>query len=695
MNKRVMFTAALCMLLFSANAQKRAFTIEDLYKVKGISSVSLSPDGKTICYTSSSSDLKNQKAASDIFIMNSDGSHVKALTEDGMSSSAVWSKDGKSIYFTNYEKGVAQVYRMDLTTCKREQVTNYGLGIDNPVISPDERYIAFTADVYPDLGADAKANKARMKKKAKGPVQAHLADKLLYRHWTTYTDGRCQHLILFDTQKKTYTDLTPGNYTLIFSTGGGVIYNFSPDSKEICFVSNHDEHQEASTNADLWTVSVEGGEPVCLTAENKAWDGNPTYSPDGKYIAYRLQQVPGYESDRFRLAIYDRAAKKSTVLTENFDNWVDGYKWSPDSKSIYFLGEVQGAQPLYKLDIAKKTISPVIAGKAISEFDFDSKGMVYYTYSTTGKPSALYRQQMKKWNATPVASGKEQQITFLNQKLEDEVDIRPSESIWVDGAAGDKVQVFIVKPHDFDPAKKYPLIINVHGGPQMQWMNSFRGDWQVYPGAGYVVAYPNPHGSTGYGQAFTRAISGDWGGKVFEDIMKVTDKLATLEYVDSARIGAMGWSYGGYMMNWLQGHTKRYKCLASMMGVYDLRSMWGSTEEVWFPNFELQGQPYNSDLYEKWSPSSYIKNFATPTLVMTGELDYRVPYTQSLQYFTALQTLNIPSRLIVLKYDGHWPSNLKSMPLYYNAHLDWFHRYLGGAPAPWDTEKMINNEIEY
>ena len=477
--------------------------------------------------------------------------------------------------------------------------------------------------------------------------------------------------------------------------GGGIAYDFSPDSKEICFVSNHDEHQEARTNADLWTVSVNGGEPVCITKENKAWDGTPTYSPDGKYIAYRLQQVPGYESDRFRLAIYDRAARKSTILTEKFDNWVDDYKWAPDSKSIFFLGEVRGAQPLYKLDIARKTISPVVTGKAISEFDFDNKGMVYYTYSTTGKPSALYRQQMKKWNGTPVARGKEQQITFLNQKLEDEVDIRPSESIWVEGAGGDKVQVFIVKPHNFDASKKYPLIINVHGGPQMQWMNSFRGDWQVYPAAGYVVAYPNPHGSTGDGQAFTRAISGDWGGKVFEDVMKVTDKLATLEYVDSTRMGAMGWSYGGYMMNWLQGHTKRFKCLASMMGVYDLRSMWGSTEEVWFPNFELEGQPYNSDLYEKWSPSSYIKNFSTPTLVMTGELDYRVPYTQSLQYFTALQTLNIPSRLIVLKYDGHWPSNLKSMPLYYNAHLDWFHRYLGGAPAPWDTEKMVNNEIEY
>lgn len=690
-----MFSAALVMALLSANAQKRAFTIEDLYKVKGVYSVSLSPDGKTICYTSSSSDLKNQKSSSDIYIMNADGSHAKAFTEDGKSSSAVWSKDGKSIFFTNYEKGTAQIYRMNLATCEAEQVTDYELGIDNPVISPDERYIAFTAEVYPDLGADAKANIARMEKKEQGPVQAHIADKLLYRHWTSYSDGRCSHLILFDTQTKTYRDLTPGNYSLIFMAGGGIAYDFSPDSKEICFVSNHDEHQEASTNADLWTVSVNGGEPVCITKENKAWDGTPTYSPDGKYIAYRLQQVPGYESDRFRLAIYDRAARKSTILTEKFDNWVDDYKWAPDSKSIYFLGEVRGAQPLYKLDIARKTISPVVTGKAISEFDFDNKGMVYYTYSTTGKPSALYRQQMKKWNGTPVARGKEQQITFLNQKLEDEVDIRPSESIWVDGVGGDKVQVFIVKPHNFDASKKYPLIINVHGGPQMQWMNSFRGDWQVYPAAGYVVAYPNPHGSTGYGQAFTRAISGDWGGKVFEDVMKVTDKLATLEYVDSTRMGAMGWSYGGYMMNWLQGHTKRFKCLASMMGVYDLRSMWGSTEEVWFPNFELEGQPYNSDLYEKWSPSSYIKNFSTPTLVMTGELDYRVPYTQSLQYFTALQTLNIPSRLIVLKYDGHWPSNLKSMPLYYNAHLDWFHRYLGGAPAPWDTEKMVNNEIEY
>lgn len=292
-------------------------------------------------------------------------------------------------------------------------------------------------------------------------------------------------------------------------------------------------------------------------------------------------------------------------------------------------------------------------------------------------------------------NAKEEQLTFLNKELEAEVDIRPSETMWIKGAGGDSVEIFIVKPHNFDASKKYPLVINVHGGPQMQWMDSFRGDWQVYPGAGYVVAYPNPHGSTGYGQAFTRAISGDWGGKPYEDVILAAEALAQLPYVDAERMGAMGWSYGGYFMNWLQGQKHPFKCLASMMGLYDLPSMWGTTEELWFPNFDLQGQPWNSELYKKFSPSQYVKNFKTPTLIITGERDYRVSYTQSLQYFSVLQTLGIPSRLIVFKNDGHWPSTLNSMPVYYNAHLEWFNKYLGGAPAPWSTEDMINNRVEY
>jgi dipeptidyl aminopeptidase/acylaminoacyl peptidase len=264
--------------------------------------------------------------------------------------------------------------------------------------------------------------------------------------------------------------------------------------------------------------------------------------------------------------------------------------------------------------------------------------------------------------------------------------------MWISSPTGAKIHTFIVKPHNFDPAKKYPLILNVHGGPQSQWADAFRGDWQVYPGSGYIVAFPNPHGSTGYGQEFTAEISKDFGGKVYEDVMAVADSLEKISWVDASRMGAMGWSYGGYMMMWLEGHTSRFKAIVSMMGLYDLPAFHGATEELWFPEWDLNGLPSTSEHYIKFSPNHFTENFKTPCLVITGEKDYRVPYTQSLEFFTDLQQMNVPSRLIVFPNDGHWPSGIKSMPLYYNAHLDWFHTYLGGDPAPYDNLKIIRNQ---
>jgi dipeptidyl aminopeptidase/acylaminoacyl peptidase len=667
-------------------AQKRAFTIADLFSVQYVSSPSVSPDGTSIVFSKSSTDLKKSQSASDIYVMKNDGSAVHQITKDGKSFDPCWGDDGKSVYYQSSTSGTSQVYKYTLANDKSEKLTDFSMGVNSPVVSPNNRYIAFYAEVYPECGADSKANKEMDSLASHGPVQAYMADKLLFRHWTDYAAGKCSHIIIYDMISKSYKDLTPGNFVSpIFMLGGGIGYAFSPDSKELCYVSNHTDHPEANTNADLFVVPVEGGTAINITQANEAWDGSPVYSPDGKYIAYRKQLVPGYESDRFRLALYDRTKHETQIITDKLDSWVDETKWDERAKTIYFTCQMEGYEPIYKIDIATKKITPVVEGKAVGTFDIDKKGSIYYTFSTTAKPTALYKQSL---------TGKGfKQLTFYNKNLEDSVDIRPSETMWVDGADGKKVEVFIVKPHDFDATKKYPLILNVHGGPQMQWMNSFRGDWQVYPGAGYVVAYPNPHGSTGYGQEFTLGISKDWGGKPFVDLMKVTDALSRLSYVDSTRMGAMGWSYGGYMMNWFQAQTKRFKCLASMMGLYDLRSMWGSTEELWFPNFELNGQPWNSMLYKKYSPSEYVKNFSTPTLIMTGQLDFRVPYTQSIQYFTTLQTLGIPSRLIILKNDGHWPSTLKSMPLYYAAHLDWFHKYLGGAPSPYDVEKMVRNQI--
>lgn len=676
MNKFLLGTLALATALTTtAQTQKRAFEVKDVYRVQYASGPTVSAKGQ-LAYTVSGSILSRQKSFMNIVV---DG---KTVTNDSLSTSPQWSEDGKKLYYTSYKNGTAQLYVLENGVST--QLTDYALGVQSAIVSPNGRYVAFAAQVDPLTdGTDGKAQLAALTAKQKNPLQAHLTDSLFLRHWTEYNDGRYWHILVYDLQTKKYTDLTPGRYdSPVFSPNGPSGFVFSPDSKEICYLSNHDRHPEASTNCDLWVVPVTGGETRCLTADNKAWDGSPQYSPDGRWIAYRFQRTPGYESDRFILGLINRKTGEKRVLTEQFDNWVDDFQWSADSKQIYFLGEVRGEEPLYAVDLAKGHIRPVIAGKAISGFCADGKGGFYYSYSTTGKPSALYHADKK---------GRETQVTHLNDQLEAEVDIRPSETMWVMGAKGDSVEVFIVKPHNFDPSKKYPLIVNVHGGPQMQWMNSFRADWQVYPGAGYVVAYPNPHGSTGYGQDFCRAISGDWGGSPYEDVIAVTNKLAELNYVDSTRMGAMGWSYGGYFMNWLQGQPHRFKCLASMMGVFNLRAMWGTTEELWFPNFELGGQPWNSKLYDKWSPNMYVKNYRTPTLIITGERDYRVSYNQSLEYFTILQTLGIPSRLIVFDNDGHWPSNLKSMPLYYNAHLEWFHKYLGGAPAPWKSEDMVKS----
>lgn len=677
--------ASLCFSAVIFSSQKKAFTIEDLYKVKYSGNPVVAPDGSKIAHTVTVSDLHKGKSMTDIYVMNTDGSCKAKITDDGKSSNPIWTRDGKGIYYVSSISGKPQVYLYTFADSLQKKITDFSMGISDPKLSPDNKLIAFSAEVYPECGADSKANAFSDSLAENGPCQAYVADKLLFRHWTDYAAGKCSHIIIFNIDTNTYTDVTPGNYASpIFMLGGGIGYSFSPDSKELCYASNHTNHPEANTNSDLFLVPVTGGNAINITKDNESWDGSPIYSPDGKYIAYRKQIVPGHESDLFRLALYDRHTGESKIITGSFDNWVDDCRWSADSKSIYFTGEVEGYQPIYNINVKSQKITEVCSDKSIFSFDFDSKGFVYYTASTVGKPVEMYRMQLK--------NSKVSQLTTLNDDLENEVDIRPAETIWVSGADGKKVEVFIVKPHGFDPARKYPLVLNVHGGPQSQWMNSFRGDWQVYPGAGYVVAFANPHGSTGYGQEYTTEISGDWGGKPFEDLMKVTDALANLSYVDSTKMGAMGWSYGGYMMNWFQANTKRFKCLASMMGLFDLRSMWGATEELWFPNFDLKGQPWNSDLYKKFSPSEYVKNFATPTLIITGQRDFRVSYTQSLQYFTTLQTLGIPSRLIIFKNDGHWPSNVKSMPLYYDAHLDWFHKFLGGEPAPYDVEKMANNQ---
>jgi dipeptidyl aminopeptidase/acylaminoacyl peptidase len=682
-------SACLLLILLAALpafAQKRPFALADLYRLKGVEDPRFSPDGRRIAFVVQEHDLAGGTTNAEIYVMRADGGDVRRMTNNPATDTHPrWSPDGGSILFLSTRNKNAQAWLLPVDGGEPKQLTDFSTGVSDPTWSPDGTTIAFASEVFPECGASDSCNKAITESMTKGPLQAHMADRLLYRHWTSWKDGRRSHIMLFNLQQKTYRDLTPEDFDAPAFSLGGVGFTFSPDGREICFAANRDPNESETTNKDLFVVPTAGGAVLNLTASNSAYDGDPAYSPDGKYIAYRKQTVPGYEADRFRIALLDRATRQSVVLTDGFDNWVNDIQWSPDSRSILFTADVRGHVPLYRVDRTTRSITPVIDPRALDAFSIAPGGKeVAFTRRSVGEPAEIWKAGMEGTNL--------RRLTFFNKAMEDSVDIRPAEELWIPSPSGKSIHTFIVKPSGFDPARKYPLILNVHGGPQSQWADAFRGDWQVYPGSGYIVAFPNPHGSTGYGQEFTAGISGDWGGKVYQDVLAVTDSLARLPYVDAGRMGAMGWSYGGYMMMWLEGHTDRFKALASMMGVYNLTAMHGTTEELWFPEYDLGGTPWDSDLYERWSPNRFVKNFKTPCLVITGERDYRVSYTQSLEFFTGLQRMRVPSRLIVFKNDGHWPAGVKSMPFYYNAHLDWFHRYLGGGPPPYDMEKMLRNQ---
>jgi dipeptidyl aminopeptidase/acylaminoacyl peptidase len=678
---------ALALFALPLFAEKRAFSLEDLYRIRNVGDLTATRDGSRIAFTVTTSDLPHAKRTTAIWVANADGSEMRQFTTGEHDGTPRFAPDGRSLAFIRDNN----LYVLSFTGGEAKKLTDLSTGVSDPVWAPNGKLIVFSADVYPQCGADDACNKRISDRATNGKLKAHMADNtLLFRHWTAWRDFQVTHTFVVTVDDGKVRDVTPGRQDFPpFQLGGPPQYDISPDGAELVVSSNPDPVPAVSTNNDLYLIALNGAnaQPRNITASNKAFDGSPKYSPDGRYIAYRMQRQPGYESDLFRLAVYDRTTGQSRVLTENYKNWIDDFEWTEDSKAIYVTGPFEGLNPVRRVDVATGDMTTLFTDKTIDAFRIARDGKsILYVGRSTGEPAEIYRADVAGGSAT------RKKLSHFNDPFMNEVDVRPAESMWVQGALGSKVQVFIVKPHNFDPSKKYPLILNVHGGPQQQWADAFRGDWQVYPGAGYIVAYANPHGSTGYGQDFTAEISSDWGGAPFEDLMKVTDALEKLPYVDASRMGAMGWSYGGYMMDWFEGHTTRFKAIASMMGVYDLRAMYSSTEELWFPEWELKGQPWNSQLYAKWSPSNFVQNFKTPCLVISGERDYRVPYTQSVEFYTDLQKMNVPSRLLIYNEAGHWPSWYE-MVLYYTAHLDWFHQYLGGGAAPWSTEAFLRNAV--
>jgi dipeptidyl aminopeptidase/acylaminoacyl peptidase len=572
---------------------------------------------------------------------------------------------------------------MNLDGTSPQAITNVPTGADGSTLSPDGKLLVFTSDVYPacspasaqpGLPYDTACNAARLQQEAASKMHARVYTSLLYRHWTSYEGTRRQHLLIQAVDGTGgIRDLTPGNLNVPpFQMGGPPAYVFSSDSAEVTYVSNTDPDLSVSTNSDLFAVAVAGGEAKRLTT-NLGADEGPLYSPDGKYLAFRTQARAGYESDQWRLAILEKETQKISVLTGDLDRWVEEYTWSSDSRRLFCTVDDHGTNPVLMIAVnggAIRTIAQGPTSVGNMRFTSDDHTMIY-TEESGSKPIEIFRANSKGGAGVP--------LTHLNDALLDQYQLTPLEKISVTGAEGAKVESYVVKPPGFSASQKYPVLFAIHGGPQGDWGESWSYRWnaQVLAGAGYVVVLPNPRGSIGYGQSFTDAINGDWGGRAYDDIMATVDYVATLAYVDKDRIAAAGASYGGYMIDWILGHTDRFKALVVHAGIFDLRSEAGSTEELWFPKWEFQGFPWDTpDLYQKWSPSSYVKNFKTPTLVTHGELDYRVPVEQAQQVFTALQEMKIPSKLVQFPDEGHWILKPQNSRFWYTTVLDWLNEYI-------------------
>ncbi len=703
----------LALALPAFSQAKHPFTFEDMMKLKRVGEPEVSPDGKWVIFSVVDVDLAANTKTPHIWIVPTAGGQEREIIADQDADRPRWAPDGKRFAFLSTKQGKSRIWIADFDgetgTVKGTLAMSWvAIEASGELWLPDGKRILFTSDVYPECdgepGPEMLCNANRIEAAENSKVKAQIFEHLLYRHWNEYKDGKRTHIFVVDaptTGPAVFSmasahpaprDLTPGDYDApVFSLGGQDDYAFSPDGQEVCYTSNHDKNPAASTNNDLWIVPVNGGPAKNITADNPASDSTPLYSPDGRYIAYRAQQRPGYESDRFRLMLYDRKTGEKKNLTEDFDAWVGAYVWEPDSNTIDFAAENAGSSPIYSVFLSGKLQGLARGYNGDLTVTPDGKEILF-TKMSLQAPTAIYRASTPKYTAvnceSPVGAKNPllncfqdpEAATRLNDSILAQIQMSPLEPFWFTGAHNDKVEGFLVRPPNFDPSKKYPVKFLIHGGPEGSWGEdwSYRWNPELFAANGYVVIMINFHGSTGYGQKFIDAINGDWGGAPFEDLMKGLDYAEkTYPFIDKDRECALGASYGGYAINWILGHTDRFRCLVSHDGMFNAESAWGTTEELWFNDWEFKGTPYdNRAMYEKWSPHQYAKNFKTPTLVIHGQLDYRLDVSEGLQLFTTLQMEGIPSKMLYFPDEGHWVLKPQNSQLWYKTVNDWVDQWV-------------------
>ncbi|PTY07650.1 S9 family peptidase [Opitutaceae bacterium EW11] len=689
MRIRLLLAAGLlaCAAAAPQGALARPMQLEDLFKLHRVSDPQISPDGRLVAYVVTDVIKSENRTDGNIWLAQADGAgEPRQLTNSPKHDRHPrWSPDGRWIAYESSRDGLIQIFLLPLDGGEPRKLTTLSTGASQPVWSADGTMVAFVSSVYPEFSdkpfaESDRLNREKEEAREKSKVKARVVDQLLYRHWDEWVEDKRQHVFVVRVKSDGSADgdprdVTPGENDGVPTSSTFAAtdeFAFSPDGKELVFTAPPMPVREQAwrTNHDLWSVDLATGKRTQLTTQPAA-DGLPRFSPDGKLLAYRAQERAGFEADRWQLWLLNRATGERRSLTAAWDRSVNSFEWAPDGKTLFVEAEDDGGDPLWSVAVADGKVTRLVTGGTNTAVSVARDGSwIAYSHQQMNLPPEVYRFRLGDAQPAPV--------TRTNADLLSGIELPRPESVTVPGAGGTPVQMWILRPPGFDAARKYPLVFWVHGGPQGAWNDGWSTRWnaQIWAAQGYVLAMPNPRGSTGFGQKFTDEISHDWGGRVFDDLMACLAYLEKQPYVDASRMASAGASYGGYMMNWFQGHVQgKFRCLINHDGVYNFQSMYGTTEELWFDEWD-HGIPWESPEFEKYSPHRYAAEFRTPMLIVHNDLDFRVPISEGLQVFTLLQRKGIPSKLLMFPDEGHWVLKPQNSELWHHTVFDWLASYL-------------------
>lgn len=669
-------------LFIPVNTEEHAFTVDDLLAMDKINEPQLSPDGSQIVFVRKKVDLKANRSRSDLWLLERTTGILKQLTEHPENDrQPQWTKNGQSIYYISDQGEQSQIWYRSLRDDQAIQVRQLPVAVDNLRLSPDGEHLLFTAELFPDCDT-LECTKTRLDAKEKQNFSGQLYDQLFVRHWDFWKDGRISQLLVLDLDSDKSTP--PRNLSRALAAnvpskpfGGREEFQFTPDSKSVVFTAREQNPVEAwSTNFDLFVVPIDGSAPPRKLTENPAWDSHPVFSPDGKQLAYLAMKRPGYEADRFRIMVQSWPEGTPRVLAENWDRSVQDLAFTADGKSLLVTAQDNGHMPLFSISLASEEVHKLVDQGTVSAF-LPAQDQVIFLRDSFTSPSEFWSISLTGQN--------EKSLSQIHAARLASVRMGEPERFYFEGWNGERVYGWAIKPSEFSPQKRYPLALLIHGGPQGSFANNFHYRWnpQVYAGAGYAVVMIDFHGSTGYGQDFTDSIAGDWGGKPLIDLEKgLQAAFKQFSWIDDKRVCALGASYGGYMINWIAGvWPEPFRCLVNHDGIFDQRSMYYSTEELWFPEWE-HGGPYfaKPSVYEKHNPVQWVEKWNTPMFVIHGALDYRVPVEQGLATFTALQRRGIDSQFLYFPDENHWVLKPGNTRQWHQEVLKWLDRHLKTSP---------------